>query len=93
MTEAERMAYDYILGVTSTGMDGARTAIALRSAKAQSPETYREVQRMAMRKRAEFLTTRTMWQRKWMASVSRRPARGRHHDSWAIRERYARCSH
>lgn len=33
----------------------------------------------------------TLWQREWGASVSKRPGRGNHHDSWAIREGYVRC--
>lgn len=33
----------------------------------------------------------TLTQRKWQTSVSRRPSRGRHHDSWDIRERHVAC--
>lgn len=33
----------------------------------------------------------TLTQRRWMLQ-SRRPARGRHHDSWSIRERYVRIT-
>ena len=32
----------------------------------------------------------TICQRKWQSKVSRRPSRGRHHDSWEIREKYVR---
>lgn len=30
-------------------------------------------------------------QRSWQTRESRRPSRGRHHDSWSIREKYVRC--
>ena len=42
--------------------------------------------------RARHRTWTIETQRKWQASVSRRPARGKHHDSWEIRERYVRCN-
>jgi len=42
-------------------------------------------------KRAGQLAWLTVTQQSWRTKVSRRPARGRHHDSWEIREKYARC--
>jgi|DEB0MinimDraft_10_1074344.scaffolds.fasta_scaffold235381_2 hypothetical protein len=44
------------------------------------------------RKRAEKQRMDTLWQVNWRTKVSRRPQRGRHHDSWSIREKYARCA-
>lgn len=41
-------------------------------------------------KRAERRVQDTLRQRKWQTNTSRRPARGRHHDSWSIREKYVR---
>jgi hypothetical protein len=41
-----------------------------------------------MRKRADWLLWNIRVQRDWQTKVSRRPARGRHHDSWRIRESY-----
>jgi len=44
------------------------------------------------RKRAEKLRQATLSQIDWRTKVSRRPSKGRHHDSWSIREKYARCA-
>lgn len=66
-------------------------AIALRAAKAEGPETYAMVLGMALERRRSRLLDDTLLQRKWQTKVSRRPQRGRHHDSWAIREKYVRC--
>ena len=43
-------------------------------------------------KRAAKLRQATLSQIDWRTKVSRRPQRGRHHDSWSIREKYARCA-
>jgi hypothetical protein len=42
-------------------------------------------------KRAIWVKEVTLRQRDWQTKVSRRPQRGRHHDSWSIRERYVTC--
>lgn len=44
--------------------------------------------REAMR---ENLKWWTLTQSEWRTKTSRRPQRGKHHDSWSIREGYARC--
>ena len=44
------------------------------------------------RKRADKQRMDTLMQTNWRTKVSRRPQRGRHHDSWSIREKYARCA-
>ena len=44
------------------------------------------------RKRAEKQRIDLRLQIDWRTKVSRRPQRGRHHDSWSIREKYARCA-
>lgn len=49
-----------------------------------------EFRQIWLAKRAEWVTTQTLWQRKWQ-STTRRPSRARHHDSIQIRERYVRC--
>lgn len=41
-----------------------------------------------MDKRRERLRKEVVQQRKWQTKVSRRPLRGYHSDSWAIREQY-----
>jgi hypothetical protein len=43
-----------------------------------------------LRKRAEYRQWTINTQTKWRTSVSRRPQRGSHYDSWEIRERYCR---
>lgn len=50
------------------------------------------VMRLIMDRRRWWLEERTRSQRRWQSKVSRRPQRGRHHDSWAIREKYVRCT-
>lgn len=42
-------------------------------------------------KRADWTRRNVLVQRDWQTKVSRRPQRGRHHDSWTIREKYVRC--
>lgn len=44
--------------------------------------------REALRNNLEW---HTLMQRKWQTKVSRRPSRGRHHDSWDIREEHVAC--
>jgi hypothetical protein len=41
----------------------------------------------------EGLRRSIVMQRHWQARVSRRPQRGRHHDSWDGRERYVRADY
>lgn len=43
------------------------------------------------RRRAR-LDANTVSQRDWQARVSRRPQRGKHYDSWALREKYVRVA-
>lgn len=43
-----------------------------------------------LRKRAEYRASVERTARKWQHSVSRRPLRNNHHDSWSARERYVR---
>ena len=43
-------------------------------------------------KREDWMRRNVLTQRDWQSKVSRRPQRGRHHDSWAIREKYVRCA-
>lgn len=44
-----------------------------------------DILRQALRINLEW---HTLTQRKWQNNVSRRPQRGKHHDSWAIREKH-----
>ena len=45
---------------------------------------------IVLEKRREYRAKLGAWQRRWQSGVSRRPQRGAHHDSWAIRESYVR---
>ena len=65
-----------------------KTALALRLAKSEGVATYIIATHYALERRRTRLEWETVNQRKWQANVSRRPQRGNHHDSWAIREKY-----
>lgn len=65
-----------------------KTALALRLAKSEGVATYIIAMHYALERRKARLVWETMNQRKWQTSVSRRPQRGNHHDSWSIREKY-----
>jgi hypothetical protein len=65
---------------------------ALAGAKALGSDAYAYGIELALACRKDTLSRDTVWQRKWGTKVSRRVARGNHHDSWAIREGYMRCS-
>lgn len=65
-----------------------KTALALRLAKSEGVATYMIAMHYALERRRTRLNYETLNQRHWQTTVSRRPQRGRHHDSWAIRERY-----
>lgn len=71
-----------------TPVSAKRVAIALRAAKQDGVATYQYVLACALERRRERLEYDTVTQRKWQTKVSRRPQRGNHHDSWAIREKY-----
>ena len=91
MSDDELTVYvmrEFMTGATNTGVDLRRTALCLRLARQMG--IYDQVLPMVLAKRAEFRTWQALVQRKWQTSTSRRPARGRHHDSWQIRESYVR---
>lgn len=90
-TTAYVLCWNFI-GATSSTLDLKRTALALRLAKQYGPDMYALVLDAALVRRAEWRTHQVLSQRKWQTNVSRRPARGRHHDSWQIREKYVRYS-
>jgi hypothetical protein len=80
-------AFLLIVAGTRYPADLARQVIALRGATdAERPI----VLRMILDARADWLAWLTRTQRHWQAAVSRRPSRGRHHDSWTLRESYMR---
>lgn len=81
-----------LVASTNGPIDRKTTAFALRLAKAYSPQMYALVLDTALTRRAEWRTRQVLNQRSWQSKVSRRPARGRHHDSWQIREKYVRYS-
>jgi hypothetical protein len=78
----------HMIGATNTGVDLRRTAICLRVARQMG--IYDEVLAEVLAARAEWRAWEAAAQRKWQTRVSRRPARGNHHDSWSIRESYVR---
>ena len=64
---------------------------ALAGAKALGSDAYAYGIELALACRKATLKRDTEWQREWGSSVSKRPGRGNHHDSWTIREGYVRC--
>ena len=46
--------------------------------------------KMLLERRAEQRARVAAYQQRWQHKVPRRPQRGNHHDSWAIRESYVR---
>lgn len=82
-------AYHGMIRATHGPADNLANAYAIRLARVNGDEAL--VMAMIRYRRAGWLTTQTLWQRQWQTKVSRRPQRGRHHDSWAIRESYVAC--
>jgi len=79
----------FFTGGTSTAIDNRRNVLALRAARAIGREA--EVRTIILARRRQHLVWLTLVQRDWQTKVSRRPQRGRHHDSWGIREKCVRC--
>lgn len=73
---------------TSYPVDRAKQALLIRAAR--DPEERAFTVRAILAARADWRAWLTRCQRDWQSKVSRRPARGAHHDSWAIRESYVR---
>ena len=65
---------------------------ALAGAKALGSDAHAYGIELALACRQATLKRDTEWQREWGSKVSKRPSRGNHHDSWATRESYVRCS-
>lgn len=76
-----------MIGSTSCGVDNKRNVLLLRAFTGTERE---EVMAMIIAARRKHRTHTTMLQRYWQTRTSRRPQRGRHYDSWSIRERYVR---
>lgn len=51
-----------------------------------------EARVVILARRAKHRQDTAMRQYEWRTKVSRRPLRGRHHDSWSIREKYCRAT-
>ena len=75
---------------TNTPRDLVMQAMILREARRRGD--YQWALSEIMAKRAVFKLDIQRTQSAWAMKVSRRPQRGNHHDSWAAREKYVRCS-
>jgi hypothetical protein len=75
---------------TSCPRDLVMQAMILREARRR--DDYQWALSEIMAKRAEYKLDIQRTQSSWATKVSRRPQRGNHHDSWAAREKYVRCS-
>ena len=90
-TDEEQLRYRFItenIGVGPSPYESYRTARALRLAKAEG--FYPEALEWAKCKREGWRRYVTVTQRQWQRQTHR-PARARHHDSIALREKYVRC--
>lgn len=97
MTSDARLALPYALDrmnpVTGSPVDLAMAGMLLREARRVGGSfEHRAMQRMIIIRRAKYRQEILARQRSWQTKVSRRPQRGRHHDSWTIREGYVRCT-
>jgi len=91
MTEARREAFRMLLSsCTEHPTDRQRALIAFQAT--QTPHEMALVKTAYLAKRYEWLNWLTVGQRKWQSTVSKNPAKGNHHDSWALREQYVRCN-
>lgn len=91
-SEEEQVAWRVYVEMSSACSDPvlrAKTVMAIRDAKARGH--YDMCMEALTMRRRQRLTTAIVTQRRWQSKVSRRPQRGRHHDSWAIREKYVTC--
>jgi hypothetical protein len=90
VTEAEQYAFRLLASQkrTTSPCDCAVQTMMIRSAR--NPIERAWLIRLIMDERAEWRRWLTDVQRTWQTRVSRRPMRGNHHDSWAIRESYVR---
>lgn len=66
--------------------------IALAGIKGLGSDAYAYGVELALAARKATLVHDTQRQREWGTKVSKRVARGNHHDSWPTREAYVRCS-
>lgn len=82
----------FFVGGTTHVVDNVRNVMALRLAKELGPIEYDQILGAVIERRKAWRTHQTLSQRKWQTNTSRRPQRGRHHDSWSIREKYVRCT-
>ncbi len=90
MSTLDMFVFDQATGGTRGTVDNRRNVFALRNARQVG--CYDEVLELILHKRRQYLIWLTDRQRDWQTKVSRRPQRGRHHDSWNIREKYVRCT-
>jgi hypothetical protein len=90
MDERLRYALGRMNPVTGNPVDRYMVGMLLREARRVG--CLGEVRATLLAMRAEWRRRLTLTQRDWQTKVSRRPARGTHHDSWSIREKYVRIS-
>lgn len=83
----EEYMWRQMIGAAYT--DPASLGFVLRTARREGVADW--VWKMVKDVRRGRLDRWTVQQQEWRTSVSRRPQRGRHHDSWVTREAYARA--
>lgn len=92
MTEAQNYAIRLMASQKRTThvVDRAAQVMMIRSARNEDERNF--IIRTILDERAEWKRYLQRQQRAWQSRCSRRVVRNNHHDSWAAREGYVRCS-
>lgn len=84
-------AFERLLSsATEHRTDRQRAVIAFAACRNQGERLF--VRRLYLYKREAWIDGLCVTQRRWQCRVSKNPKKGNHHDSWALREQYMRCS-
>ena len=84
-------AFDRLLSsCTEHTTDRQRAVIAFAACRHIGEQMF--VRRMYLDRRFAWIDSTAVTQRRWQCRGSRNPKKGNHHDSWALREQYMRCS-
>lgn len=87
MNRLQQITLERLIPATHAPIDGEFCKAALAYARSVGLEA--EAKAMILAKRQDWLTWKTLTQRKWQ-SHTRNPNKARHHDSLALREKYVR---
>jgi len=91
-TEAENYGVRLLASQKRTRYPSDLAVQAMMIRSARSEEEKKEIMRIIIEERSEWVNWLSHVQRNWQTKCSRRVVRNNHHDSWAIRESAVRCS-